>query len=102
MSRDLTNKDNLNKQLKNKIYTLETEFESMREEYNQCVVSRDSLQQQKNDVERELKVIFNSSSRKFNLPWFHFNIKVLAPLKNIYVNTLKGSSTIKGVRIGTF
>ena len=57
MARDLTNKDHLNKQLKAKINSLEDEFETCRQEYSDCVVSRDSLQQQKLDVERELKVI---------------------------------------------
>lgn len=56
MTRDISNKDNLNKQLKLKIHSLEDDFEACRQEYSQCVVSRDSLQQQKLDVERELKV----------------------------------------------
>ena len=52
MSRDLENKDNLNRQLKNKITDLEENFESCRQEYNSCIISKDSLQQQKTDVER--------------------------------------------------
>ena len=56
MSRDISNKDSLNRQLKNKIKTLEDDFEQSRQDLNSCIISRDSLQQQKLDVERELKV----------------------------------------------
>lgn len=56
MSRDLENKDNLNKQLKMKISKLEDDFETTRQEINELTISRDSIHQQKLDVEKQLKV----------------------------------------------
>lgn len=69
MQRDLSNKDIMCKQLKNKITTLENEFEGCRQELNTCIVTRDSLQQQKLDVERELRVR--------NISYFHFVFFIL-------------------------
>ena len=56
MSRDLDNKDTLNQQLKGKISDLEDRFEETRQEYNNCLISRESIEQQKMDLERELTV----------------------------------------------
>ena len=56
LSRDLENKDNLNKQLKMKIGKLEDDFEATRQEINEITIARDSMHQQKLDVEKQLKV----------------------------------------------
>jgi len=56
MSRDIENKDTLNQKLKVKISNLEDQFEESRQEYNNCLITKDSLEQQKLDLEKELHV----------------------------------------------
>ena len=77
MSRDLENKDNLNKQLKMKISKLEDDFETTRQEINEITISRDSIHQQKLDVEKQLKV--NSLFH-----WIHKNLIFCNYLYNKY------------------
>ena len=75
MSRDLENKDTLNSQLKMKISNLEERFEETRQEYNTCLISRESIEQQKLDLERELEVSknfwVNSNCPVFTLFFLH-------------------------------
>ena len=56
ISRDMESKESLNQQLKGKISDLEDRFEETRQEYNVCLISRDSIEQQKMDLEKELEV----------------------------------------------
>ena len=65
MSRDLENKDTLNQQLKGKISDLEDRFEETRQEYNTCLISRESIEQQKLDLERELTVFIPLAYKYF-------------------------------------
>ena len=93
MSRDISNKDSLNRQLKNKIKTLEDDFEQSRQDLNSCIISRDSLQQQKLDVERELKVNIYALYACFLLTHFNPVLHFYTPWKR---QKTKGFLTFSG------
>ena len=86
MARDLNSRDTLVKNLKKKITHLEDEYSNCTAELNECVVTRDSLMQQKADVERELKVFILYSYTCKNSTFTHarfYELKLNSVFKNI-------------------